>query len=331
MRIRPLKLKRRAILAAGALAVGVLGGCQMPGQQFAQPGVARGDTGAVSPAFAQVNAGQRMAQQTAMAGQMSMPMNSGMTMMQPSMTAMQPQMMASGQQMMGSGGMVHPVAYSASGPIMMQPGSVTTPMPVMYPQQGMVSPVTPMQTGTVQSMPVSGGQPTYVLVNGPNGPQYMLVEMMPQNIPASAPTPTVATPVMMPSSPATLPVGAPVHAVPAGTIPAPEPAPPAPPTFAAPPAPVSAPAAPAPAAVKPASSVSMDPAPRVPDPLPTSVSSKPPAGPSLPAAEAPAPSLGSFPAPPAPMASSAPKLPPASNGFADDDIPPAPVFLPAAR
>src|SRR5262245_46246567 len=81
MRIRALKLKR-VVFATGALAAGLLAGCQVPGSQFAHPGVARGDMGAGSPAFAQLQTGQPMANTTAMAGgRMMVPMNSGMPMM----------------------------------------------------------------------------------------------------------------------------------------------------------------------------------------------------------------------------------------------------------
>src|SRR5262245_53885287 len=95
-------------LAAGAPAASAVGGRQSTAKQFPQPGVARGDAGggALSPAFAQIAAGNQMATRMP-----AMPANNGMTMMNPSMP-MGSYQMASGQPMMGSGGQViQPIGY----------------------------------------------------------------------------------------------------------------------------------------------------------------------------------------------------------------------------
>ena len=69
---------------------------------------------------------------------------------------------------------------------------------------------------------------------------------------------------------------------------------------------------------------------KTPDPLPKSVSAKPPTGPVLPVSETAAPGLGSFPAAPAVSPPSAIKLPPATS-VVDEEIPAAPSFVPTGR
>jgi hypothetical protein len=336
MLIRALKVRRRAFLAAGAFAAATLAGCQS-GQQFARPGVAHGDTGpaANSPAFAQIEKGQNLA-----GGRMSAPMTNGMAATSPGMTMPQYQM-AAGQPMMGSGGMVQPIAYSSAGPMPMQSMPMQS-MPMQTMQMQTMPMMQPQMMYQQQTMPTVAAQPTYMVVNGPNGPQYMLVppEMMASMTPATAPT-TPMMPMMpmmttmvgtpAPTMSAVVPVANPTPtmipaAPPTGTIAAPEPmpSPPPAPTFTAPPM-TSVPLPAMPALPTPA-----DATPKIPDPLPKSVSAKPPTGPALPTPEPAGPSLGSFQSAPTISGPPAVKLPPARNAI-DDDIPPAPSFLPPSR
>lgn len=348
------KNARRAILTAGALAAGALAGCQTPGQQFSGPGVARGDTGGHrSPAFAQVEKGQGLTQSVAVGG-MPMNMNNGMAMMQPGMSMSNYQM--AGQPMMQPGNFVSPVGYSMPGTMPMQSMPMQTMPMQSMPMQTMQS--MPMQTmqmmpGTMNTMPAvpmqtmpSMPQATYMLVNTPNGPQYVMVaQEMPAPTPGTTTMPMVTTPAPAatvvppptgtPAAPANAPVLVPASnpaptspAAPtpaAAVIPAPEPTPPAQtfaaPTFTAPPPvslpPMTTPPTPAEPAKKP-------------EPLPRSINSKPPTGPSLPGTESTTSNLGAFPTAPATSAPLPVKLPPAGTA-SDDFIPSAPVFVPSGR
>src|SRR5687768_4776376 len=107
MGIRAIKLSRRAVLAASALAAGTLVGCQSTGQQSAPPGVARGDhKSPASPAFAQVEAGRQLTSGSGrMHPQMAMQHQSGM--MAPGMVMASNQVNQHGTPVMGSGGMAY--------------------------------------------------------------------------------------------------------------------------------------------------------------------------------------------------------------------------------
>jgi len=324
MGMRAFKLSRRAVLAASALAAGTLVGCQSTGQQFAQPGVARGDhKSPTSPAFAQVEAGRQLTNSGRMSPQMAI--QNQPTMMSPSMVMASNQTGNQGMPVMGSGGMVYPVAYVGSGqttPQQMMPmQSMTQQMMPMQsmPQQGMMtmhsmpqSAMMPAQQSPGIVMPASAaaGQPLYMIVNGPNGPQYVQVESAP-----GAGTSMSAAPGTMsvPTAGQTITMSAPEPAL------APSPA--APTFIAPPPAFVPTPTV-APAPIEMSS--------KPPETLPKSVSAKPPTGPVLPASDTTGPSLGAFPAAPSAAPSVGPKLP-HSNGATDDFIPSAPVFLPSAR
>src|SRR5262245_37749161 len=126
MRIRAMRLSRRTLLAAGALAAGALTGCTTtsPSPQFSQPGVARGDSSKIlgSPAFAQVAAGQQLPSSTLVASR-TIP-SSGMTagiastpgIMSPGMAMPSYQTAMGSPQVLGSGGMVYPITYTSAGP-----------------------------------------------------------------------------------------------------------------------------------------------------------------------------------------------------------------------
>jgi hypothetical protein len=333
MRIGMLTVRRRSLLAGAA--AGLLCGCQSTGTQFATPGVARGDMmlgspGQVvtSPAFAQIAAGQQIA------ARMPTPA-AGQPMMMSAVPTYTGQPVIVGPPVMGSGGLVYPVAYvpasqlPAGTPTMMTSSSMAA-VPQAMPANTVVQ-SQPVMLSSVPVMPAAGttGQPVITVVNGPNGPQYV-----------------ITTEVMGSAPPAPPAASAPVVTVPAA--PAPVPAPPAPevstpapivepsgdaPTFTAPP-PASVPMPPIPPAPTPlpaGSSAGEPAAPKTPASLPPTVGVKPPNGPVLPAAHAAPPSLGSF--PPVPTTTppaTAPKLPP-PTGVADEEIPAAPVFIPAPR
>jgi hypothetical protein len=350
------------LAAAGLLAAGALTGCQS-GAPYAHTGVARGDMGyvATSPAFAQVAAGHRLAADPKGAVTLlaSSPMSSGQhELVAPGTHLAMTQM--TGQPVVGSGGVVFPIGYvHAAGQVMM-PGS-TTPgtsmsMPASSSTMTMASPQPMMMSSHPMPAipPAAGatGQQMLLLVQGPNGPQYLIAEvlgqpMMAMPAPATAPmvmpapgiVPAAAPPA--PSSPATpttgttpfaaaAPLPAPVVAPPAATPVLPElpPTTPAPDTAPAPtfnpPPPTAIPLPPLPPPPAPDAGV------KAPDPLPPGVSGKPPAGPVLPVKHAPEPSLGTFPTPPTPSPTPSAKLPPAT-GAVEGDIPEAPIFLPVGR
>jgi hypothetical protein len=330
-----------ALAAAGLLAAGALTGCRNGATPFAYSGVARGDIGMAptSPAFAQVAAGQRLAADPkGHVTYMTSPMPAGSTeMMAPGTPLTMTQM--TGQPIVGSGGVVYPVGYTHGGQMIM--AAPTTGM-----QQVHTMPMTPTQTGPV--MPTSAPQPTgmptgaatfgpggqmLLMIQGPNGPQYAIAEvlgpvtaapqpMMPAPAPA-APTAVVPPPIVMPAAaPAMTSSGTPFAATtPPPAMPVPEPVvaptiePPVPASVAAP---ILPPIPPAPS----------DTGKKAPDPLPPGVNVKPPAGPVLPVVHAPEPMLGTFPAAPSKAPSRTSKLPPAT-GAVEGDIPAAPIFVPA--
>jgi len=328
MHIGMLTLRRTALLAGAA--AGLLSGCQTAGSQFANPGVARGDgstaTVVTSPAFAQVAAGQNLvpvSHPTVMPGRIPMSAAGQPQMMLSSVPTFTGQPMVVGPAVMGSGGLVYPVAYVPAGS---QPMMTTQ---VMSSSAGTVATSQPVMMSSVPVMPAAGtaGQPTLSVVHGPNGLQYVITEVVGPAPPASAAT----------AAPAALPQPAPASVAPAPEAVAPAPAiefPAEPPTFRAPP-PTSIPLPPIPPAPTPlpATGPPEAAAPMAPAPLPPAVGAKPPTGAVLPASNVSGPSLGSFPPVPTvtlPPAPAAAKLPPAT-GVADDDIPPAPVFVPVPR
>jgi hypothetical protein len=75
----------------------------------------------------------------------------------------------------------------------------------------------------------------------------------------------------------------------------------------------------------------MDSNPKTPDPLPPSVSFKPVTSPTPAAPEVAGPSLNSRPASPAAGETQVPTKVTSARAPAHDEVPPAPVFLPAAR
>lgn len=296
------------MLAAVGLAAGTLVGCQSTGQQFAQPGVARGDLKSpVSPAFAQIEAGRQM--------------TNGSGRMSPQMVMQQP-MMAShhanqrGIPALGSGGIVYPVANVGNGqPHMQQQMMTMQGMPQqMMPMQQMQQPIImTMQASPGMLMPAPAGQPIFMIVNGPNGPQYVQVDSV-------LPAPSSPVSMTVPMAPGQV-IG----------LPAPEPAPaqgrmpatPAAPTFTAPPPAFVPTPTPAPAPIEMSS--------KSPKNLATSVSAKSPTGLVLPANDTAGPTLGTFPAAPAVAPSAANVLPQPNAVSSDDFIPSAPVFLPPGR
>ncbi len=305
MGMHAFKRSRRAMLAAVGLAAGTLVGCQSTGQQFAQPGVARGDLKSpVSPAFAQIEAGRQM--------------TNGSGRMSPQMVMQQP-MMAShhanqrGIPALGSGGIVYPVGNGQ--PHMQQQMMTMQGMPQqMMPMQQMQQPIImTMQASPGMLMPAPAGQPIFMIVNGPNGPQYVQVDSV-------LPAPSSPVSMTVPMAPGQV-IG----------LPAPEPAPaqgrmpatPAAPTFTAPPPAFVPTPTPAPAPIEMSS--------KSPKNLATSVSAKPPTGLVLPANDTAGPTLGTFPAAPAVAPSAANVLPQPNAVSSDDFIPSAPVFLPPGR
>jgi hypothetical protein len=217
--------------------------------------------------------------------------------------------MPSGHPLVGSGGVVYP----AGGPA---PGMPFQAVPAVSGQAGV-----PLALYT----PAAVGQQTILLVNGPNGPQYVIAEVLGS---ALAPVPTMALPSSAPIMPATtaMPASAMPPNVPATFAACPD-QPPVPTFNPPPPATIPMPAMPsmpAPAVVPVAMGV------KAPDVLSPAAGAKPPTGPVLPPLSASGPSLGSFPAPPAPGPFRAAKLP-AATGVTDDEIPAAPAFVPAAK
>ena len=346
MRMRALRGRRMALAAAGLLVAGALTGCRNGGAPFAYSGVARGDIGMAptSPAFAQVAAGQRMAADPKghVTFVTSSPVPAGSTEM---MAPGTPLTMMSGQPIVGSGGVVYPVGYTQSGQIIMAAPAMNMPVHHMSaPTMSMPTPSGPtMPTVSAPavtmptSVPTSGtsGQPMLLLIQGPNGPQYVIAEVLgaaptaaapiiPAPTPA-APAPIIPPPTVMPAAaPAPASSGTPFPATTPVTLPAiPNPEPAATPTFDPPPpvnvsAPMLPPIPPAPT----------DSGKKAPDRLPPGVNAKPPAGPVLPVVHAPEPMLGTFPAAPAKVPAPTTKLP-SATGAVEGDIPPAPIFVPA--
>jgi hypothetical protein len=317
--MRQRALNGRRALWAGAGVFAMLTGCQGAGTQLVQPGASREPvamSGAMptSPAFSQVAAGQSLPMGMRSGGNV-MPVAQGQPMVMmnnvPTYTG-QPVVMnqpiMANQPLVGSGGMVYPVGYTPGGPA-----------PVGQPVMGGQVMQGPMMSQPAMMMP--SGTPGLSVIQTPTGPQYVAT---PTEL-----TPTVAAPVQVPASvPAPIPGPAPAPAP--APIPGPAPtyaAPAATPSFVAPPpAAIPAPALPAGLPVE-------APAFKAPDPLPPTVGAVPTpsaGGAVLPAAASDGPRLGSFPTPPAPTPSGGVKLPPAT-GAIDDDIPPAPIFVPAGK
>jgi hypothetical protein len=339
MRNRAHRVRRRAVLAAaGLLAAGALTGCKAGGMPFAYAGVARGDVGCVpaSPALAHAAAGQHMdlkfvpgAPTTILPSCPGVPGGDGMTMTASPGAPMASAPLPPGPPVVGSGGLVYPVGSapttgqvtpaSAPGPSLPSPGmsTVAAPAPAVMPFQSVPTMVAQSGASLPTYNPSAVGQQMILLVNGPNGPQYVIAEVM-----GSAPAPVPAMPMPVTPAASTMPaaptaMNTPMTPATFATAPEPLPAP----TFTAPPPaaiPMPAlPPAPAPAVVP------VDMGAKAPD-------AKPPAGPVLPASGTSAPSLGSFPPPPAPGQFRAAKLP-AATGVTDDDIPAAPAFVPAPK
>jgi len=355
MRIGALRLRRAALAAAG-IAAGALAGCQTPGTQYMHAGVARGDMVPASPALARVSAGQQLAKcgsSCVTPGQVTT-----MVIQDPAMTAtattstVPMQTMIAGPGIAGSGGMVYPVNYA---PVPSQ--SMTSSQMVMQQPMMMPAPQQPTMQMQQQAMSVPSGQQTLLLVNGPNGPQYMIAEVIGQvqtqpapvmtapatyaptvppqamTMPASAPvpahsptpdivappTPAFATAPVMPPTPAPAPAAPPVVAPPAVT-----PASAAPTFNPPPPAAIPMPAIPP---LPPPSETSL----KAPAPLPSTLNSTASSGPVLPAPDPAMPTLASYPVPPVKNAGPGPKLPQPTGGATDDDIPAAPVFVPAPK
>ena len=232
----------------------------------------------------------------------------------------------------GSGGIVYPLNYAPpAGPAMLPPTMTVSTPPMMTQQPMMMSIQYPMMPATHHPAPT--GQQSLLLINGPNGPQYLIAEVIGQ-VQSQPAAPVMTAPVSY----------APVIQSPTVMMPAPQPEALAPPT-PTPVSPVVAPAsppAPAPAAAPtliapPPAPVPMPAMPPIPGPvdmsmktpgsLPAEVNMKAPGGPVLPAVDVSGPS---YPVPPVANAAYGPKLPPAS-GASDDEIPAAPVFVPAPR
>jgi hypothetical protein len=319
-------ISRRPMRLMFAGAVAVFGaGCQAGSTQFASPFGYRDtmtpSTVPASPAFAQVAAGQHLP-----VGAMAQ--RPGM------MQGYQPQgMIAGGPPIVGSGGMVYPVGYlpSTSQPQMpmmaghqpmmnhaMQPmqqpmmqqtmQQPTMQQGQMHPQMMGSMPVHPHMAGMlpVQSQSPAPSQPQVTVVQGPNGPQYVYTEVV--------------------SSP-TAPHGAGLPTAPAGNTT----------TFEVPlPNTIPAPALPASATVpSPSFAPSESTSVRPPEMLPPldPIGKAPTNGAMLPATvPVHSPALGTFPATPASNATIpvGAKLP-APKPATDDDIPPAPVFIPSGK
>src|SRR5262245_54726250 len=218
MRIGALRLRRAALAAWGGAAAAALAGCQTPGSQFVSTGVARGDAIPASPAFARVAAGQQMAR-GGMSGRTTAPVASESVMMTQPMPVIVPQSAAASSPIMGSGGMIYPLNYAPPAAPAMMPPTMTVPTAPMMTvtQQPMIMPAQQqmMPTAAAPASPV--GQQTLLLVNGPNGPQYVVAEVIGQV--QTQPT-------------------APVMTMPMAHVPV---APPAPPTLPAPPTPPAPP------------------------------------------------------------------------------------------
>jgi hypothetical protein len=318
MQIRAKRL-RRAAMAAGAVAAAGLAGCQSAGTHFAQGGVARGETYANSSAVAQKQSSQQMmiAPGTASGQTMMTAGQPGMMIPGQPLPANQTMMM-SGPPMVGSGGTVYPVNYTpAAGPQMMQvmPTNFTPPTmpgPAMMQTQQQVTATLPVTPGAI-------GQPTIMLVNGPNGPQYVITEMVSQS-PAPTGAQMIPAPTMAASTTFTPAMPAPV--MPAPTMPTmPAPAMPAPimPAATTPAPVVSAPSAlPAPITpvMTPTAFSDVAPAP-LPTPTPTPIASPSPAPTPMPPPIVPAPAPAPAPTftPPAPINVPTPPMPalPPSN------------------
>jgi hypothetical protein len=328
------RFMRRSLAAAGVLTAGLLSGCQTGGANYAHTGVARGDAAGsmpTSPAFAQINAGRNLPMTPATGGMM-MSSNGSMAAM-PSNP-----MVASGQPVMGSGGMVYPVSYSPTGPTSMHNGTMPIPttvvqqMPTPTAAPAMMSSGSAMPAGTMiptPAAPTGNGQQTLLLIQGPNGPQYVISEVI-----SSTPLPAAGgTSVAVPQPGTVITTGPVTMSAPTETIsapqptsapaPAPEPVAPAAPTFAPPP-PVNVPMPSMNPTAPPEISF------KAPATLPQTVSANKPTGPVLPVSGTTGPSLGSYPAAPTMTPTSGPRLP-AASGVSDDEIPAAPVFLPSGR
>ena len=356
-------LRRRGLAAAGVLAAGVLSGCHSP-DQFLHAGVARGDLVGSSPAMPAVRppvdrslaAGPGAGGMMVVAGDPAQPMNT---------VAMPATQVADSGPVMNAGEVVSPMAPA---PVQMAPVPPATvqagaTLPAMtMPVQTAAMPPMPVQAITVQATGLSStmqqaaipgtpvtttmalptapargtGTPILMLIQGPNGPQYVITEVL-SVVPLPSPTATPApTPAPM-SMPAPAPITMSTQFRPAPVMPAaaamPEPGP-APAVT-----PVALPSAEPPTAVRPApdpmptltapppASVPMPDLPpspigmKTPDPLPRTVSLKPPTGPALPPSGTDGPAV---------TQAGGPKLPP-TTGAIDDDIPAAPVFLPVAK
>jgi hypothetical protein len=282
----------------------------------------------MSPAYAQINAGRNLPMT---------PASGGMMMSSTGSMAMMPsnQMIASGQPIMGSGGMVYPVGYSPAGPMPMHSGTMPIPttvvqsMPTPAAVPTMMSSSSAMPAGTVvpaPAAPTGNGQQTLLLIQGPNGPQYVISEVIsstPLSTTPGAPITVPAPGTVITTAPVTTAPAEPMSTPPTVTIPAPEASVPAAPTFVAPP-PVTVPMP----SMNPTASPEISF--KAPATLPQTVAGTKPTGPVLPATGTTGPSLGSFPAAPAMTPASGPRLPTASS-VTDDDIPSAPVFLPGGR
>lgn len=363
------RLLRRGLAAAGVLAAGVLTGCHSP-NQFLHTGVARGDSAGsgLSTSMVVRPPVERTLAATPGAGGMMVasadPVQPVTTMPGTPVADFAP--ITNGGDVVFQSGSATPTAPAPmppAPPVTVQVGA-TLPPPTMPVQPGAIPPM-PVQAITVQATgvtpatqqaaipgtpvtttmampaaPVHGtGTPILMLIQGPNGPQYVITEVL-SVVPLPSPTATPApipAPMPIPASAPAAPMtaSAPVRPTPvmpaAAAMPEPGPAPvvtpvalpPAEPGSPVKPAPDPMPTltAPPPAAI-PTPTPSTSPiGMKSPDSLPKTVSLKPSGGPELP----PMGTDGS-----AVTQAPGPKLPP-TTGPMEDDIPSAPVFLPVAK
>jgi hypothetical protein len=178
---------KRLSFGLGIMAVGLATGCQGTGTQLVNPGVLRGESAvyssANSPAYAQI-AGGRNLPAPVFAGQPMPPMQAmGNGAVMPNGTVMMPGVtqVAHGQQM---GGMPT-----------MQPGMGMANMPSM----GNMPTMPNMPAMTPSGSPSMNG--SVMVVNGPAGPQYVYVEMLGPVMPGtgSNPSSSVSLPTLPPT------------------------------------------------------------------------------------------------------------------------------------
>lgn len=359
-------LRGRGLAAAGVLAAGVVSGCQSH-VHFLHPGVARGERMGTRPTTEAVTG-------TAVGRPAPVnPATSGMAVsgefVHPVMNAAMPTGPGTEGAPADAGATVTPAGFTPGTAMSVQTASVP-PMPVQSMTVQPASAVPPympataihgipvtMTTGT-PTMPAPGtpSTPTLMLIQGPNGPQYVITEVysvVPLPTPGAPQPPMMLMPAPMPTPAPAAPTPPPAPmAMAAPSAPAPMVvAPSAPVIPASAPMPELAPAPPvAPVAIPPAEPAT----PVTPAPPPTPAPIPDPVPPAAPTFSAPPPATIPPPSPtggvgmksPDPLprtvsmkpaggdsavtTAGGPKLPPAGAAI-DDDIPAAPVFLPVAK